>query len=92
MTTWFYPTTKIYFVGDRVRGVVCHGQRCQTPDGLSTGDSLAHVQRVYGLTFALTPPGTGHQQLIYPTAEGGNCTMEFDFDLGVITKISLGCD
>ncbi|SRR5213593_4282372 len=92
MTTWFYPTTKIYFMGDRVRGIVCHGQRCQTPDGLRTGDSLSRVQRVYGPTFALAPPGTGHQKLIYPAAEGGNCSMEFDFDLGVITKISLGCD
>ncbi len=92
MTTWFYPTTKIYFVGDRVRGVVCRGQPCQTPDGISSGDSLSKVQRVYGPTFALAPPGTGHHKLIYPTAEGGNCSMEFDFDLGVITKISLGCD
>ena len=92
MTTWFYPTTKIYFVGDRVRGVVCHIQHCQTPDAVSIGDSLSKVQRVYGPTFALAPPGTGHHKLIYPTAEGGNCSMEFDFDLGVITKISLGCD
>ncbi len=91
-TTWLYHMAKIYFIGDRVRGIVCQGQPCRTPDGVTIGDSLSRVQRMYGPAFALALPGTTYRRLIYPTAEGGNCTMEFEFNLGIVTKISLGCD
>ncbi|SRR6266550_3054275 len=57
--------TRLYFIGDRVRGIVCQGQPCRTSDGVTIGDSLSRVQRMYGPAFALAPPGTAYRRLIY---------------------------
>jgi len=91
ITTWFYPGLTVYFARDRVRNADCHGPRCATPDAVNVGDSLSHVERVYGPAFHLSMPGRSYPRLMY-SIRGSDCNIAFDFDLALISSISLECD
>jgi len=91
VTIWFYPGLTVYVARDRVRGADCHGARCATPDAVNVGDSLSHVERVYGPAFHLSVPGHSYPRLMY-SIRGRDCNMAFDFDLALVSRISLECD